>query len=34
MESTICKKADLDYKTGAIWRNAPRVVKGLLTSRK
>jgi B12-binding domain/radical SAM domain protein len=32
MRSTVCNKADLDWKTGSIWSNAPRVVTGLIKS--
>jgi hypothetical protein len=32
MLSTVCNKKDLDWKTGSIWTNAPRVVSGLLKS--
>ncbi len=32
MASTICDKKDLDWETGSIWSNAPRVVGGLLKS--
>lgn len=32
MASTICEKKDLDWDTGSIWTNAPRVVGGLLKS--
>jgi len=32
MASTICDKKDLDWDTGSIWTNSPRVVKGLLRS--
>lgn len=32
MASTICEKKDLDWDTGSIWANSPRVVKGLLRS--
>ena len=32
MRSTVCNKEDLDWKTGSIWSNTPRVVTGLLRS--
>lgn len=32
MDSTITDKNDLDWKTGSIWSNAPRVAMGLLKS--
>ena len=32
MNSTINNKKDLDWKTGSIWSNTPRVVRGLLKS--
>ena len=32
MDSTITDKNDLDWKTGSIWANAPRVAVGLLKS--
>jgi len=32
MRSTVCNKEDLDWKTGSIWSNAPRVVTGLIKS--
>jgi B12-binding domain/radical SAM domain protein len=32
MRSTVCNKADLDWKTGSIWSNAPRAVMGLFKS--
>ena len=30
MHSTVCNKNDLDWRTGSIWSNAPRVVSGLI----
>ena len=30
MISTVCNKSDLDWKTGSIWSNAPRIVTGLV----
>jgi hypothetical protein len=30
MRSTVCNKNDLDWATGSIWSNAPRVVTGLI----
>lgn len=32
MLSTVCNKKDLDWKTGSIWANTPRVISGLLKS--
>jgi hypothetical protein len=32
MASTICDKKDLDWDTGSIWSNGPRVATGLLRS--
>jgi hypothetical protein len=32
MRSTVCNKNDLDWKTGSIWSNAPRVITGLIRS--
>lgn len=32
MASTVCNKKDLDWQTGSIWSNSPRVVTGLLKS--
>ncbi len=32
MLSTVCDKTDLDWQTGSIWSNAPRVAMGLLKS--
>ena len=32
MHSTVCNKKDLDWKTGSIWSNAPRVAVGLVKS--
>ncbi|MFA6709793.1 MAG: TIGR04190 family B12-binding domain/radical SAM domain protein [Candidatus Methanomethylophilaceae archaeon] len=32
MASTVCNKKDLDWDTGSIWSNAPRVISGLLKS--
>lgn len=32
MASTVCNKKDLDWETGSIWANGPRVVSGLLKS--
>jgi len=32
MTSTVCNKKDLDWDTGSIWSNAPRVAMGLLKS--
>jgi len=32
MASTICDKRDLDWDSGSIWRNAPRVASGLVKS--
>lgn len=32
MASTVCNKKDLDWNTGSIWSNAPRVISGLLKS--
>lgn len=32
MASTICDKKDLDWNTGSIWRNTPRVAGGLFKS--
>lgn len=32
MASTVCNKKDLDWQTGSIWANAPRVVTGLIKS--
>jgi hypothetical protein len=32
MASTVCNKKDLDWETGSIWPNAPRVVTGLVKS--
>jgi radical SAM superfamily enzyme YgiQ (UPF0313 family) len=30
MRSTVCNKNDLDWKTGSIWSNTPRIVTGLV----
>ncbi|MDR0334796.1 MAG: TIGR04190 family B12-binding domain/radical SAM domain protein [Methanomassiliicoccaceae archaeon] len=30
MQSTVCNKKDLDWDTGSIWSNAPRVISGLV----
>ena len=30
MHSTVCNKKDLDWATGSIWSNAPRVIAGLM----
>ncbi|MCL2785613.1 MAG: TIGR04190 family B12-binding domain/radical SAM domain protein [Methanomassiliicoccaceae archaeon] len=30
MASTVCNKKDLDWKTGSIWSNAPRITLGLM----
>ena len=32
MHSTVCNKKDLDWKTGSIWSNAPRIATGLIKS--
>jgi B12-binding domain/radical SAM domain protein len=32
MQSTVCNKKDLDWHTGSIWSNAPRVISGLIRS--
>jgi B12-binding domain/radical SAM domain protein len=32
MASTVCNKNDLDWKTGSVWSNAPRIVAGLIRS--
>ena len=32
MQSTVCNKKDLDWKTGSIWSNTPRVITGLIRS--
>ncbi|MDR0198504.1 MAG: TIGR04190 family B12-binding domain/radical SAM domain protein [Methanomassiliicoccaceae archaeon] len=32
MHSTVCNKKDLDWDTGSIWSNAPRVITGLIRS--
>ncbi|MDR2698434.1 MAG: TIGR04190 family B12-binding domain/radical SAM domain protein [Candidatus Methanoplasma sp.] len=32
MNSTICDKNNLDWKAGSIWRNAPRILTGLVRS--
>jgi len=32
MNSTVCNKNDLDWATGSIWSNAPRVISGLVRS--
>ncbi len=32
MNSTVCDKNNLDWDAGSIWRNSPRVVRGLLRS--
>jgi B12-binding domain/radical SAM domain protein len=32
MASTVCDKRDLDWQTGSIWSNGPRVVLGLMKS--
>ena len=32
MHSTVCNKNDLDWSTGSIWSNAPRIVAGLIRS--
>lgn len=32
MTSTVCNKKDLDWETGSIWSNSPRVVTGLIKS--
>ena len=32
MNSTVCNKNDLDWNAGSIWRNSPRVMKGLIRS--
>ncbi|MCL2143523.1 MAG: TIGR04190 family B12-binding domain/radical SAM domain protein [Methanomassiliicoccaceae archaeon] len=32
MRSTVCNKNDLDWRTGSIWSNAPRILSGLLRS--
>lgn len=32
MASTVCNKKDLDWETGSIWSNGPRVVRGLMKS--
>ena len=34
MNSTVCDKNNLDWKAGSIWRNSPRVLMGLMRSRK
>jgi len=34
MNSTVCNKNNLDWDAGSIWRNSPRVLKGLIRSRK
>jgi B12-binding domain/radical SAM domain protein len=30
MNSTVCDKKDLDWKAGSMWKNSPRVMRGLL----
>ncbi|MDR0309469.1 MAG: TIGR04190 family B12-binding domain/radical SAM domain protein [Candidatus Methanoplasma sp.] len=32
MNSTVCDKKDLDWKSGSIWRNSPRIIAGLVRS--
>ncbi|MDR2866060.1 MAG: TIGR04190 family B12-binding domain/radical SAM domain protein [Methanomassiliicoccaceae archaeon] len=32
MTSTVCNKKDLDWKTGSIWANSPRILTGMLRS--
>ena len=32
MLSTVCNKKNLDWETGSIWANTPRVISGLLKS--
>jgi hypothetical protein len=32
MRSTVCNKKDLDWDTGSIWSNTPRVITGLIRS--
>jgi len=34
MNSTVCNKNNLDWDAGSIWRNSPRVLRGLIRSRK
>ncbi len=34
MTSTICEKRDLDWMTSGIWANGPRVMRGILTSKR
>jgi Fe-S oxidoreductase len=34
MNSTVCNKNNLDWDAGSIWRNSPRVLRGLFRSRK
>jgi len=32
MHSTVCNKKDLDWETGSIWSNTPRIISGLFKS--
>jgi B12-binding domain/radical SAM domain protein len=32
MNSTVCDKNNLDWKAGSVWKNAPRVISGLIRS--
>ncbi|MCL2607731.1 MAG: TIGR04190 family B12-binding domain/radical SAM domain protein [Methanomassiliicoccaceae archaeon] len=32
MLSTVCNKKDLDWKTGSIWSNTPRIITGMVKS--
>ena len=34
MNSTVCDKNNLDWDAGSIWRNSPRVLMGMIRSRK
>ena len=34
MNSTVCNKNNLDWEAGSIWRNSPRVMMGMIKSRK
>lgn len=34
MNSTVCDKNDLDWDAGSIWKNSPRVLRGMIRSRR